>query len=126
MHMTKHVYGVYSTDPGGGTLVAPDQERVQRELDAEHPPRPIAAEHEGEATVVAYSVVHGRDGAPEWGIAVCDLPDSDARTYAKMTDAEMLVSVEERELVGSRVRLTPSKVALATGGEGTANVAVPA
>jgi hypothetical protein len=38
----------------------------------------------------------------------------------------MLVSVEERELVGSRVRLTPSKVALATGGEGTANVAVPA
>jgi acetyl-CoA C-acetyltransferase len=126
MHMTKHVYGVYSTDPGGGTLVAPDQERVQRELDAEHPPVPIAAEHEGEATVVAYSVVHGRDGAPEWGVAVCDLPGGEVRTYAKMTDAAMLVSVEERELVGSRVRLTPSKVALATGGEGAANVVVPA
>ena len=86
----------------------------------------MVAEHEGDATVVAYSVVHGRDGAPEWGVAVCDLPGGEARTYAKMTDAAMLVSVEERELVGSPVRLTPSKVALATGGEGTANVAVPA
>lgn len=126
MHMTKHVYGVYSTDPGGGALVAPEQERVQRELDAAHPPRPVVEERDGDATVVAYSVVHGRDGAPEWGVAVCDLPGGEARTYAKMTDAAMLVSVEEHELVGSRVRLTPSKVALATGGKGVANVAVPA
>jgi len=123
MHMTKHVYGVYSTEPA--PLVLPEQARVQREIDAEHPPKPIVPEHEGDATVAAYSVVHGREGAPEWGVAVCDVDGGVARTYAKVTDADMLASAETAELVGTRMRLAPQPVTLATGGEGTANVAVP-
>lgn len=123
MHMTKHVYGVYSTEPA--PLVLPEQARVQREIDAEHPPKPIVPEHEGDATVAAYSVVHGREGAPEWGVAVCDVDGGAARTYAKVTDADMLASAETAELVGTRMRLAPQPVTLATGGEGTANVAVP-
>ena len=34
-------------------------------LDKEHPPSPVVPEHDGKATVAAYSVVHGRDGAPD-------------------------------------------------------------
>jgi acetyl-CoA C-acetyltransferase len=124
MHMTKHVYGVYSTEPA--PLVRPEQARVQQEIDAAHPPKPIVPEHEGEAVVAAYSVVHGRDGAPEWGVAVCDVDGGWARTYAKVTDVDVLASAETSELVGSRMRLAPRPVTLATGGEGTANVAVPA
>ena len=64
MHMTKHVYGVYSTTPGA--LAPPNEPAVQRALDAT-PAVPVVAEHDGDATVAAYSVVHGRDGAPEIG-----------------------------------------------------------
>jgi acetyl-CoA C-acetyltransferase len=100
--MTKHVFGVYSTEPG-----AQSESReavVQAELDAA-PKRTIRDTFEGDATVAAYSVVHGRDGAPEWGLAVCDVTGGD-RAYAKILDADLLASAEEEELVGRTLRLT--------------------
>ena len=66
MHMTKHVFGVYSTAPGA--VVAARRSGSQRALDAEPEVR-VVAEHDGDATVAAYSVVHGRDGAAEFGRA---------------------------------------------------------
>jgi len=116
MHMTKHVYGVYSTAPGP---VAPP-EPVQPQLDAAGTV-PIHDSHDGKATVAAYSVVHGSDGSAEWGVAVCDVPDG-GRTYAKLLDAGLLASAEEEELVGRTLTLTPTTVALPTGGEGIMNV----
>ncbi len=59
----------------------------------------------GPATVAAYTVVHGGDGGPEWGVAVCDLPDG-TRTYAKMAETDLLVSAEAEELVGRTLTLT--------------------
>jgi acetyl-CoA C-acetyltransferase len=103
MHMTKHVFGVYSTEPG--PLTPPDEAAIQAHLDAV--PRPaVVAEHEGEATVAAYSVVHDRDGEPAWGLAVLDL-SSGARSYGRIEDLEVLASAEREELVGARVRCTP-------------------
>ncbi len=100
MHMTKHVFGCYSSEPGA---VSPP--------DAVPPPatRPVVATHEGDAEVAAYSVVHGRDGAPDWALLVCDLP-GDARTYAHLRDSEAIDRAEHEELVGSRVSLTPKDV----------------
>jgi acetyl-CoA C-acetyltransferase len=120
MHMTKHVYGIYCTEPGD--LTPPDQAAVQRRLDAAHPPRPIIDAHEGDATVAAYSVIHGRDGAPETGVLVCDVPAG--RVYATLGDADALHGAEEVELVGRTVRLSPQPTALPTGEEGTVNRAV--
>ena len=57
---------------------------VQPELDA-RPVPPVVAEHAGDATVVAYSVVHARDGGPEWGLLVTDT--GGARAYARVDDA---------------------------------------
>jgi acetyl-CoA C-acetyltransferase len=98
MHMTKHVAGVYSTDPGPLTA----------------PPAPIAPAasvaitdvYSGPATVAAYTVAHDRGGAPEWGLAVCDLPDG-TRAYARVEEPALLDAMEREEWVGARVELVP-------------------
>jgi acetyl-CoA C-acetyltransferase len=118
MNMTKHVFGVYSTAPG--TVTRPESAKVQRALDAagdgdgDGARVGIADTWEGEAEVAAYSVVHGRDGEPEWALLVCDV-DRDTRAYARSTDPELLVGAESEELVGARVRLDPVDVDLPTG-----------
>lgn len=98
MHMTKHVFGVYSTEPAqvGEMPTAPEPETV-----------PIVTGHEGEATVAAYTVVHGSGGAPEWGLAVCDVEGG--RGYARLSDPDLLVAAEQEELVGTRLRFLPAQ-----------------
>ena len=118
MYMTKHVYGVYSTSPGAVDAPA----SIQSDLDKRFPPRDVLTEHDGKATVAAYGVVHGRDGAPEWGLLVCDV-EGGARVYAKLTDPEALAGAEERELVGTTVSCKPVDTTLITGGEGRMNLA---
>lgn len=101
MHMTKHVYGIYSTTP---RPVAPPRAGVVQAAVDEVPVRPIEERATGPATVAAYSVVHGRDGGAEWALAVCDLP-SGARAYAKVFDADVLAAMEREEWVGRAVTL---------------------
>jgi acetyl-CoA C-acetyltransferase len=105
MHMTKHVYGLYSTEPGA--VAPPDRERVQASVDGGGK-REIREVYDGAATVAAYSVVHGREGDPEWGLVVCDLPEGD-RAYGKVLDGDLLASIEREELVGRKVTLTPTE-----------------
>jgi acetyl-CoA C-acetyltransferase len=106
MHLTKHVAGVYSTEPG--PVAPPDLSGLQARLVAEHPPVPITDTAEGPARVVTYTVIHGRDGAAETGLAVCDLPDG-TRTYAKVDDADLLTEIEAVEWVGAEVDLAPGE-----------------
>ena len=89
-------------------------------LDAE-PPRVITDTYAGDAVVAAYSVVHGRDGAPEWGLVVCDLADG-TRAYGKVFDAGLLDTAEHTELVGQTLHLTPTELEGPMGAV-TANVA---
>jgi acetyl-CoA C-acetyltransferase len=111
MTMTKHVFGVYCATPG--PVVRADAKRVQKRLD-DLGKVEIVEQWDGAADVAAYSVVHGRDGEPEWALLVCDVGPS-ARTYARSTDTELLAGAEEHELVGRRVRLRPVDVDLVTG-----------
>jgi acetyl-CoA C-acetyltransferase len=101
MHMTKHVYGVYSTTPGQAAPVPPSKA-------PEQPAIAITDTFAGEATVAAYSVVHGREGGPEWGVAVCDVGDG-TRGYARMADADLLAAAESEELVGRRVTVSTNE-----------------
>jgi acetyl-CoA C-acetyltransferase len=105
MHMTKHVYGVYSTTPGN--VEPPDERAMQQSLDAQLEVD-VVAEHEGDATVLAYSVVHGRDGNPESAVLVCDT--GPARAYARLLDPDRLRAAEVAELVGAQVHLRPATV----------------
>ena len=95
MHMTKHVFGVYSTTPGPVTPPAPSP-----------PPSevPICDTYSGAATVASYTVAHDRSGGPEWGLVIADLPDG-GRAYGRVDDADLLVDLEQREWVGSTVSL---------------------
>jgi acetyl-CoA C-acetyltransferase len=94
MHMQKHVFATYSTTPGDAT----PRERLDRVPAA----RAITNSYSGDATVAAYSVVHGRDGAPESGVAICDLSDG-ARCYARFEDG--LDAAEREEWVGRAVSI---------------------
>lgn len=101
MHMTKHIAAVYSTDPGETTF---------RTSTAEHPPAGpvrIVDSYEGAATVATYSVVHGRDGKPQWGLVVADLPGGAGRAYGRVEDVDSLERMEAEEVVGAEVTLTP-------------------
>jgi acetyl-CoA C-acetyltransferase len=100
MHMTKHVFGVYSTDPGRRAPVPADAVPAQ-------PTCTIRDTYDGPADVAAYTVAHASDGEPEWGVAVCNTPDG-ARCYARLADADLLASAEEQELVGRTLTLTTS------------------
>ena len=101
MHMTKHVYAVYSTTPG--PVAPPDEAAVQRALDSVPSPM-IVDTHDGRATVAAYSVVHGRDGGAEWALLVCDVDDV-SRCYARVVDADLLAELERNEWTGREVQL---------------------
>ena len=102
MHMTKHVYGVYSTDPPS-EAPRPDQAQVQHALDG-RPRIAITDTYSGDAAITTYTVLHGRDAGPEWGLVVCDLDDG-TRCYGRVEDADMLQELEQEECVGRRVRL---------------------
>ena len=113
MTMTKHVFGVYSTDPGTGPSAAPDANALQQALD-DGPQGGDRGDVGRRGEVAGYSVVHGRDGEPEWALLVCDVGPT-AATYARSTEPELLRRAESEELVGRRVRLDSVAVDLMTG-----------
>jgi acetyl-CoA C-acetyltransferase len=100
MHMTKHVFGVYSTEPRDlvPPRAVPPPERV-----------PVVPAHNGPATVAAYTVVHERDRGASRALLVCDLPGG-ARTYAITTEVAVCRRAEAEELVGAQVRLESTLV----------------
>jgi acetyl-CoA C-acetyltransferase len=100
MHMTNHTFAIYSAEPASVTL--PDEAAVQARVEAA-PRREIKNAATGSARVAAYSVVHGREG-PEWGLAVCDLPDR-TRCYARVADLSLMREMETTEWVGRDVKL---------------------
>jgi acetyl-CoA C-acetyltransferase len=104
MHMTKHAAAVLSTDPGDPGPSPEDPGPSVR--------RPIVDVHHGRATVAAYTVHHGRDGAATDAVLVCDVDGADgARCYATARDPELLAELEDDEWVGRVVEL-------GDGGEG--------
>jgi acetyl-CoA C-acetyltransferase len=102
MHMTKHAFGLYSTDPA--PIAPPNSAAVQAGLEHDHPPMPITDTYAGSATVVSYTVAHGRDGAAEWGLVVGDLADG-SRVYGKVEDSDLMREMEAREFVGETIEL---------------------
>jgi acetyl-CoA C-acetyltransferase len=100
MHMAKHVAAVWSSEPGPNTT-PPDAVALQAEVDANQPRRDVLTTFSGPATVCAYTVAHGRDGAPERGLVVLDTEAG--RALARVHDADLLADAESRELVGQAV-----------------------
>jgi acetyl-CoA C-acetyltransferase len=81
--------------------MAPDLTRLQAEVDAEQHREPLLTTWSGVGTVRAYTVAHGRDGAPTQGLVVLDT--TDGRALARVHELELLLDAESRELVGEDV-----------------------
>ena len=78
-----------------------------RSLGAEIQPMPavpITTQPTGPAAIASYTVAHGRDGAPDWGLIIADLPDG-TRAYARGEDQNLLADLEAREWVGRELHL---------------------
>jgi acetyl-CoA C-acetyltransferase len=103
MHMAKHVTGVWSSVPDAARPPA-DSGAVQADVDAQQRRRELLTAWSGPATVCAYTVAHGRDGAPQQGLVVLDTEDG--RALARVHDAALLDDAESRELVGQPVTVT--------------------
>ncbi|WP_117000265.1 acetyl-CoA acetyltransferase [Desertimonas flava] len=101
-YLTKHAFGVYSTEPPAGGF---RHAKPQAEIDA-LPRRELATGEDaaGPATVEAYTVMHDRDGLPELGIAACLLADG-RRAWGLSKDAELTVAMTDGEWVGRDVAL---------------------
>ncbi|MEJ2602306.1 MAG: acetyl-CoA acetyltransferase [Gammaproteobacteria bacterium] len=98
-YLTKHAIGIYSARPPDKDRPRPDQERLQREIDAMESP---AREHrpEGRGTVETYTVVFGREGA-ERGIVIGRLEANGARFIANTpTDPALLTDMVEVDYLG--------------------------
>jgi acetyl-CoA C-acetyltransferase len=105
MHLAKHVAAVWSSEPGRPPGSPPaDPDAIQAEVDADQPRRHLLTAWAGPAVVCAYTVAHGRDGAPVQGLLVLDTDDG--RALARVFDPELLVDAESAELVGRAVTVT--------------------
>ena len=92
MHMAKHVAAVWSSTPGAAAGTPdPDCAPGRGGRRSAAPPR-FSPPGPGPATVCAYTVAHGRDGAPEQGLVVLDTEDG--RALARVYDADLLADAE--------------------------------
>jgi len=98
---TKHALAVLGGAPPPHGWRRVDTRDIQAWVDAQ--PRPtVVVEASGPGTIETYTVVHGRDGAPERGVAVARLP-GDRRTVAALpADRDVLEALERTEGVGRR------------------------
>ena len=100
-YATKHSFGVSSASPAPWRHASP-----QAEIDA-MPSRALVtgSDAAGGATVEAYTVVHGRDGAPARAIAAVRTP-AGARAWATSGDPALGAAMAADEWVGRTVRVT--------------------
>lgn len=100
-YITKHAVGVYGAKRPSGDWERTDPAIDQAEIDADPHPEVVDAA-DGPATVEAYTVVYGREGA-EHGIVVGRLEDE--RRFVALTpsdDAALLEAMTTREFIGER------------------------
>ena len=106
-YVTKHSFGVYSTEPSTDGF---RHDHPQAEIDA-LPQREFATpvDAEGPATIEAYSVMHSRDGEPETIIAACLLADG-RRAWGMSTEPGLAAAMCDGEWVGTRVTLNAAGI----------------
>ena len=98
-HLTKHAFGVYSTEPPATPFQHDD---LQPQVDALLK-REVAMDFQGAAVIEAYSVAYGAEG-PEKAFIACRTAD-DKRTWAVNTDADVLQAMTEEEFCGRSIQL---------------------
>jgi acetyl-CoA C-acetyltransferase len=104
-NLTKHALGVYGGRPPARGWRRAGGPALQATVDAlPHPA--IVEEANGDGTIETYTIVHGRDGAPERAPVIGRLDDGRRFLATIAGDATVLAALEREELVGRRGRVT--------------------
>lgn len=98
-YLTKHAFGVYSTEPPSQPF---QHEDLQAQVDATYK-RDVADSHEGQASVEGYSVMYGAEG-PDKAFIACRL-DDERRVWATNEDPEVLAAMVTEEFCGRGVNI---------------------
>jgi acetyl-CoA C-acetyltransferase len=103
-YVTKHTIGVYSTTPPTRPFaeIAAAVERPQ--------PRRATSDYRGEATVEAYTVPFGRDGAPEAAIVSALAPDG-TRALVRPAEGDVIGELLDSDPLGREVTIAEGTVA---------------
>lgn len=101
MHMTNHVFAVYSSTPPAKLPVPADGEKAKQFV-ASVGKKSITHEANGEATIAAYSILYAPNKNTAY--AICDLPDG-SRCYAISEDQAMVSRMDKEEWVGKTITL---------------------
>jgi len=96
-YLTKHAVGVYGTEPPRRGWSGADD--VQAEVDRV-PPARLAMEPRGAGTVETYTIVYGRDGAPERGTVLGRLDDGQRFVARLPDDPTLLAALTRSEGIG--------------------------
>lgn len=106
MHMTKHVWAVYGTEPG--PLSPPDYAAVQATIDRS-PKRAVTelVSSGTKATVACATTAYDRSGNATSTLVICDLHDGQ-RAYARALRTEVVAEFERSEPVGRTITLEPT------------------
>ena len=101
-YVTKHSFGIYSTEPPTNGF---RHDRPQAVIDA-LPRRELAnaSDAAGPATIEAYTVMHSREGEPETAITACLLADG-RRAWGTSTERGLATAMCDGEWVGRDVIL---------------------
>jgi acetyl-CoA C-acetyltransferase len=83
-YVTKHSFGVYSTDAPAGPWRRESPAVLQAQMDA-LPKAPVTETPQGAATLETYTVMHGRDG-PEFAVVFGRLAATGQRFIANLPD----------------------------------------
>ncbi|MEM8924296.1 MAG: acetyl-CoA acetyltransferase [Actinomycetota bacterium] len=97
--LTKHAIGLYATEPGRGPFVAEDVQDVVDRV----PTTPVDQAYAGSATIEAYTVMHGAEGA-EVGLCALRTPDG-ARTWGRVVEPETAAAMTRTEMIGTEAEL---------------------
>lgn len=95
-YLTKHAFGVYATQPPAAGAYR--WTSTQDQVDAS-PSRELDPEPSGTVEIESYTVMHGRDGAPEQGLAAVRTPEG-RRAWGVTTDAATMQAMTEVECIG--------------------------
>ena len=106
-YLTKHSATVLSREPSPDDAPAsasPVTEATRTDWQAQ--PTTLTAEANGSATIETYTIAHDRDGAPNGGIIIGRMSDSNERFLANTpVDPDLLEALEKVELVGTKGRV---------------------
>jgi acetyl-CoA C-acetyltransferase len=100
--ITKHAFGVYSTEPPATPF---RHEDTQAAVDA-LPTRELCDEPDGAVDVESWTVMHDRDGAPEVGLVVGLLGDG-RRAWGSTREADQVKAMVDEELAGRTITVRP-------------------